>query len=91
MFPDFELVHRREPSRRWLLEIVGFWTADYLVEKLRRLRLARLDRLILCIDERRQCRDLALPDDARLVRYRTKVDPRAVLAAISDAERSLGV
>lgn len=30
IFPDFELVHRRERERRWLLEIAGFWTPEYL-------------------------------------------------------------
>ncbi|HEY5372450.1 MAG TPA: DUF790 family protein, partial [Polyangiaceae bacterium] len=51
IFPDFELVHRRDKSRRWLLEIVGFWTQKYLTEKLERLRAAGIDRLVLCIDQ----------------------------------------
>ncbi len=61
MFPDFELLHRHGPKRRWLLEIVGFWTAEYLKEKLARLRAAGLANLILCIDARRQCHDAELP------------------------------
>jgi predicted nuclease of restriction endonuclease-like RecB superfamily len=81
-FPDFELVHRHQPERRWLLEIVGFWTAEYLGEKLRRLRAAGLERLILCVDERRQCHERELPEHAQLIRYRTKIDPKAVLAVI---------
>lgn len=81
-FPDFELVHRHEPKRRWLLEIVGFWTAVYLKEKLSRLRAAGLSHLILCIDARRQCHEGDLPDDARVIRYKSRVDPRAVVAII---------
>jgi predicted nuclease of restriction endonuclease-like RecB superfamily len=81
-FPDFELVHRHEPKRRWLLEIVGFWTADYLKEKLARLRAAGLAHLILCIDGRRQCHDAELPEDARVIRYKSKIDPRAVMAIV---------
>lgn len=82
VFPDFELRHRREPSRRWLLEIVGFWTREYLTEKLRRLRAAGIERLILCIDQKRCCDEADLPPDARIVRYTSRVDPRAVLAIV---------
>jgi predicted nuclease of restriction endonuclease-like RecB superfamily len=69
VFPDFELAHRHDPERRWLLEIVGFWTAEYLQQKLARLRAAGLARLILCIDARRQCHDADFPEDARVIRY----------------------
>jgi hypothetical protein len=86
IFPDFELAHRHDPERRWLLEIVGFWTREYLLEKLRRLRAARLERLILCIDEKRACRDEDLPVDARIIRYRNRIDPRAVLAIVDPAD-----
>jgi predicted nuclease of restriction endonuclease-like RecB superfamily len=82
IFPDFELVHRREPRRRWLLEIAGFWTPAYLETKLRRLRQAGLERLVLCVDERRCCSDAELPPEARVVRYRGRIDPGAVLGII---------
>ena len=65
IFPDFELVHRRDKSRRWLLEIVGFWTQKYLTEKLERLRAAGIERLVLCIDQNRHCAEDELPRDAR--------------------------
>ena len=82
IFPDFELVHRHEPDRRWLLEIVGFWTPKYLEEKLRKLRAARLACLVLCIDEERGCADAELPKDALIVRYRRRIDVQAVLALV---------
>jgi predicted nuclease of restriction endonuclease-like RecB superfamily len=82
VFPDFELIHRRDSGRRWLLEIVGFWTPDYLTQKLRRLRAARLDRLILCIDERRRCAETDIPRDASVVRYKNRIDPASVLAIV---------
>lgn len=82
IFPDFELIHRRDPERRWLLEIAGFWTPEYLRAKLSRLRAARLDRLILCIDQNRCCSTEDLPVHARVIRYRRRVDPLAVLAII---------
>jgi predicted nuclease of restriction endonuclease-like RecB superfamily len=82
VFPDFELIHRRDPERRWLLEIAGFWTPEYLRAKLRRLRAARVDRIILCIDQNRCCSAEQLPVHARVIRYRRRVDPQAVLAII---------
>jgi hypothetical protein len=82
LFPDFELVHRRDPTRRCLLEIVGFWTPEYLAEKLRRFRAAGLERVILCIDARRRCSDDDLPATAKTIRYKRRIDPREVLAML---------
>jgi hypothetical protein len=82
LFPDFALQHRRRSEDRWLLEIVGFWTVEYLEQKLARLRAARMARLILCIDETRNCSSGALPAGARIVRYRRRIDAAAVLAII---------
>ena len=83
VFPDFEIVHRRDPERRFLLEIIGFWTREYLIEKLRRLRAAGLDRLLLCIDEARCCSEEDLPREAHVVRYRKRIDVQAVLALVN--------
>src|SRR5262245_25213912 len=41
IFPDFALQHRADPTRRWLLEIAGFWTPDYVARKLALYRSAR--------------------------------------------------
>jgi hypothetical protein len=90
LFPDFELVHRRNPKERWFLEIAGFWTPEYLESKLRRLRAARLERLVLCIDERRRCTDGELPAGVPVVRYRNRIDPAAVLEII-EGRRGNGV
>jgi uncharacterized protein len=81
IFPDFELRHRMT-GERWLLEIVGYWTAGYVRRKLSALRAARIDRLIVCIDEERCCGEEPLELDAWVVRYRRKVDPRAVLEIV---------
>jgi predicted nuclease of restriction endonuclease-like RecB superfamily len=83
IFPDFELVYRRDERRRWLLEIVGFWTQKYLTEKLERRRAAGIERLVLCIDQNRHCAEDELPADARIVRYKTRIDPQAVLAIVN--------
>jgi predicted nuclease of restriction endonuclease-like RecB superfamily len=88
IFPDFELVHRDDPRRRWLLEIVGFWTPEYLREKLARLRAAGIERLIVCIDEKRSCGEQDMPSGAKVIRYKSRIDPRAVLAIVDPTSRS---
>ena len=82
IFPDFALQHRTDPARRWLLEIAGFWTPDYVARKLALYRSAHVPRLIFCIDEDRNCAEADLPSGARVIRYRRRVDPSEVLRAI---------
>ena len=82
IFPDFALQHRTDPARRWLLEIAGFWTPDYVARKLALYRSAHVPRLIFCIDEDRNCAEADLPFGARVIRYRRRVDPSEVLRAI---------
>ena len=86
VFPDFSITHRRDRTRRWLLEIVGFWTATYVEQKLRRLRSAGLLRLILCIDASRDCGAGELPAGCSVVRYRKRIDPSSVLETIEAAD-----
>ncbi|MEI9938050.1 MAG: DUF790 family protein [Pseudomonadota bacterium] len=83
IFPDFELVHRQQPNCRWLLEVLGFWTREYLCEKLQRLHAAGIERFVLCVDQNRDCKKGDLPPDRRIVRYKTRIDPRAILAIIT--------
>jgi predicted nuclease of restriction endonuclease-like RecB superfamily len=53
MIPDFAIEH---PSgRRAILEIVGFWTPEYLDEKLAKIRQAKADNLLLAVSERLDC------------------------------------
>jgi uncharacterized protein len=82
IFPDFCLRHRLFPERKFLLEIAGFWSADYLRRKLALLRQASIGNLILCIDEDRSCGGDELPSGARIVRFRRRIDPQRVLAAV---------
>jgi predicted nuclease of restriction endonuclease-like RecB superfamily len=90
MFPDFAIVHRHDGAKRFLLEIVGFWTPDYLREKLERLRAVPGAALVLCIDRSLNCGSGDLPDQARVVWFQKRIEPRAVLAAIEGASpRSL--
>jgi uncharacterized protein len=85
VFPDFAIVHRRDASKRLLLEIVGFWTPDYLREKLRRLRDVTGTSLILCINRTLNCGDGELPSHSRIVWFQKRIEPSEVLAAIERA------
>jgi hypothetical protein len=82
VFPDFELVHRRQRDRRWLVEIVGFWTHDYVSRKLAQLRAVAGDRWIVCIDEDRACEAGDLPRAARVVPFRRRIDVARVVRLI---------
>jgi len=84
VFPDFAIHPRHDPGDRWLVEIVGFWTAGYLAAKLDRLREARIANLVLCIDEDRNVGSHDLPTPSRVVRYRRRIDPSAVLRVLRD-------
>lgn len=90
IFPDFLLQHRRDPARRFYLEIVGFWTEAYLATKLRRLAAADLQNLILCVDATRAAGRTDIPAGAAVIRFRRRVDATQVLARIdsigSDAQ-----
>lgn len=79
LFPDFELVHAGDPSRRFALEIVGFWTHRYVAEKLAHYRAAGVERVILCVDERRCCSEAELPPRARVLAFKTRIDAAQVL------------
>lgn len=79
IFPDFEIKHRHHPERRAYLEIAGFWTCDYLEKKLERLRRAGIERLLLCIDERRCCSAEDFPHGALVIRYKRRIDAKEVL------------
>ena len=45
--PDFTLRH--DDGREALVELVGFWTPEYLAEKTRKIAAARLGNLILVV------------------------------------------
>jgi uncharacterized protein len=83
IFPDFALIHRVDASKRFLLEIVGFWTPGYLREKLNRLRNKTTDPLILCVDRKLNCSSDELPKHARIVWFERRIDPSAVLAIMN--------
>ncbi|HTA19997.1 MAG TPA: DUF790 family protein [Polyangia bacterium] len=84
VFPDFLLRHRIHGERRVLVEIAGFWTPDYLANKLARLRQAELPPFILCVDEERACALGELPASLSVVLFRRKVDAATVLRRVEE-------
>jgi predicted nuclease of restriction endonuclease-like RecB superfamily len=53
MIPDFAIEH--PDGRRAILEIVGFWTPEYLDTKLEKIRQVEADNLVLAVSERLDC------------------------------------
>ena len=53
LLPDFALEY--PDGRRAILEIVGFWTPEYLDEKLAKIRQADVENLILAVSEELDC------------------------------------
>lgn len=89
MFPDFSMTHRENPDERWLIEIVGFWTPEYLERKAAALASLPADvarRFIVCVDEERHAArgtvGRALPRGMRVLRYRRRVRVEDVLAVV---------
>lgn len=79
IFPDFLLRHRYEHMRSYYLEIVGFWTSDYLSKKLQTLKAAGLSNLIICIDDGRNCGEDDLGPGTQVIRFKRWIDIHQVL------------
>lgn len=90
IFPDFALQHRRDPGRRFILEIVGFWTESYLRDKLRGLRAAGITNLIICLDADRRCSRAELPEHAAVVPFRRRIDPATVMEILEPPRQTSG-
>ncbi len=82
IFPDFAIRRRSDPRRSWLVEIIGFWTADYLRKKLARLGRLPLGNWILCVDERLACSAEEFPKHASLLQFRRNITANTVEAVM---------
>jgi uncharacterized protein len=88
--PDFTIRHH--DGREALIEIVGFWTPEYLDEKLRRLREARLQNLVLVVYRGldaggRAGEALAAASDAPIVWFEKKPRIGPVMEAVERVAR----
>lgn len=76
--PDFSFLH--PDGRRALMEIVGFWTPDYLRRKLWKLKLAKRDDIIIAVSDRLNCTKADFRDvRGELMFFKTRLDAKAVL------------
>ncbi|MBN1960176.1 MAG: DUF790 family protein [Deltaproteobacteria bacterium] len=87
IFPDFGIRNRQKPTQLFLIEIMGFWTPQYVEKKLAGLRKAELHNFILCIDSERNCSDDDLPKGAAILRFRRRVDAKELMAIIDKMKR----
>jgi uncharacterized protein len=85
--PDFVLRH--DDGRRVLFEIVGFWTPEYLEDKLQTLRRFSDERILVALVENTRHPALAdkiIAEGLPTIRYKTRLTVKSVLAAISASD-----
>ncbi len=82
IFPDFVIQNRTVQNISWHLEIVGFWTPDYILDKIISYKSIGLDSVILCVCEKYQFEKFTFPQNVHLVPFKTRIDPKAVLAIL---------
>lgn len=77
--PDFVLRHA--DGRRVLLEVVGFWTPEYLQAKLRTLRLFRDERIVIALaaTPRHSAFDDEFAAAGQVIRFKSSLSVKAVL------------
>ena len=81
--PDFVLRH--DDGRKVLLEIVGFWTPEYLQAKLQTLHVFRDRRILLAISQ--QASEPFAQLGHEVVRYKSALSIKDVLARLHDYEK----
>lgn len=80
LIPDFKFVHA--DGRQALLEIVGFWTPEYLESKLGKLRRANREDLLIAVNENLNCSKQAFTGPVLF--YKTRVKVRDVLNLLEE-------
>jgi hypothetical protein len=85
-FPDFTLRHADGFSA--LVEVVGFYTPEYLQSKLESLRAVAGRPLLVCVDETLACDDGEVP--GAVLRFKRRVDASALLAAADELRSNRG-
>ena len=94
IFPDFLVRHRRATQIQFYLEIVGYWTPDYLVKKLRGLQGAGILNLILCVDEALNCGGSAVEAELKqlgsVIFFKRRVPVLEVLSRMTQSTERRG-
>ncbi len=80
--PDFLLKH--DDGREAFLEVVGFWTPEYLAAKRKTIAMFKDRRIVLAIPKRTAKEDAAGPG---VVVYKTRIKPEEVVKAVEEMAR----
>ncbi len=83
LFPDF-VARDRHSDLECFIEIVGFWTPDYIERKLRQYRQVKVQNLILCVEELSNCSDVAMPPGVAVIPFRRRIKVAAVLTKLGE-------
>jgi predicted nuclease of restriction endonuclease-like RecB superfamily len=76
VFPDFELIHRADSRRRVQLEIIGYWTREYVERR-------QAETLLICLNERLACgAEAATFESPRVLPFRKRIDAARVLEIV---------
>ena len=81
MIPDFAFSH--PDGRRALMEIVGFWTPDYLEKKLWKLKRAAMPNMIMAVSDQLNCSAEDFRDiSGEVLFFKTRIKPKDVLEKV---------
>ena len=81
MIPDFAFSH--PDGRRALMEIVGFWTPDYLQKKLWKLKRAAMPNMIIAVSDQLNCSTEDFRDiPGEVLFFKTRIKPKEVLEKV---------
>ena len=81
MIPDFAFSH--SDGRRAVMEIVGFWTPDYLQKKLWKLKRAAMPNMIIAVSDRLNCSTEDFRDiPGEVLFFKTRIKPKEVLERV---------
>ena len=81
MIPDFAFVH--PDGRRAVMEIVGFWTPDYLQKKLWKLKRAAMPNMIIAVSDQLNCSTEDFRDIlGEVLFFKTRIKPKEVLEKV---------
>ena len=81
MIPDFAFTH--PDGRRALMEIVGFWTPDYLRKKLWKLKRAAMPNMIAAVSDQLNCSTEDFQDiPGEALFFKTRIKPKDMLEKV---------
>ena len=85
VFPDYALVHGHDPRRRWMLELVGFWTPEYLQAKEETLRQFEDAHVLLAVSE--SLGDKISGDLGEVIPFKSSLSIKNVLERLQEVKQ----